>query len=208
MTTLAALPEHNLRDNPLWLELLRSYSHVITPLRYLGWTTDIDLTDTFCIRADLADGTELTITSENGLPRDPAEVTGWQVVRRDVNDPARHTFLYDSLPGGPQRHSHAGLMPMFGRIEAIDARQPTVWMTTSATYSAPYGLNTNQGGAIEPPGMAVARYFEWCQHLTAGSGYQRVWERPEADGYPLAVLERDGYIATVRVTRSTHTEGA
>jgi hypothetical protein len=202
MSNLAALPEHHLRTDPLWLELFHSYGHVISPLRHLGWTTDVDLTDEFCIRADLADGTELVIASEDGLPHNPFEVTGWRVLRRDVDTPGRHTVLYDSLPGGPQRHCHAGLMPMFARIDAINAPRHAIRLTTSATYCAPYGLNTNQGGASETPGMAVARYFESCQHLTAVGGYRLVWERPESDGYPLAVLEKDGYIATVRVARS------
>ncbi|MGW3121338.1 hypothetical protein ACWDBW_30010 [Streptomyces sp. NPDC001107] len=208
MSNLAALPEHNLRTNPLWLELFRSYWHVITPLRYLGWTTDVDLTDDFCIRADLADGTELVVAGEGALPRDPAGVTGWRVIRRDTGNPGRHTVLYDSLPGGPQRHCRAGLMPMFARIDALDVPRSAYRLVTSATYCAPYGLNTSQGGASETPGLAVARYFEWGQRLTTAEGYQRVWERPEPDGYPLAVLEKDGYIATLRVMRSTDTEGA
>ncbi|MFE7276859.1 hypothetical protein [Streptomyces sp. NPDC057623] len=207
MTTLAALPEHTLHADPLWQQLFRSYWHVITPLRYLGWITDVDITEAFLIRADIGDGTELVVATEAGLPTDPTEVTGWRVIRRDINDPGRHTVLYDSVPGGPQRHCRTGLLPMFARIDAMNAPRPAYRLTTSATYCAPYGLNTTQGGASETPGMAVARYFEWCRHLSDAEGYQRVWERPEQDGYPIAVLEKDGYIATVRVTRSTETEG-
>jgi hypothetical protein len=203
MTTLAALPEHVRRFDPQWVGLFRSYWHVITPLRYLGWTTDVDLADDLCIRADLGDGTELTITADGELPLDSAQVTGWRVLRRETDDPARHTALYDSAPGGPQSHHQAALLPMFARIDALDAPRPDVRLTTSATYCTPYGLNTNQGAAIEGPGMAVARYFEWCRHLTAAEGYRRIWERPENDGYPLSVFEKNGYTATVRVARST-----
>ncbi|MGW3118567.1 hypothetical protein ACWDBW_15755 [Streptomyces sp. NPDC001107] len=208
MTTIAALPDRHDQPHPLWGQLFRSYWHVITPLRYLGWTTDVDVSDESFIRADLTDGTELIITSEHGLPLDPAEVTGWRVLRQDIDNPSRHTVLYDSAPGGPQRHCHTGLLPMFARIDALSAPKVTSRLTASATYCAPYGLNTSQGGASETPGMAVARYFEWCHHLADVEGYQRVWVRPEPDGYPLTVLEKDGYIATVRVTRSTDPEGA
>ncbi|MGW2881314.1 hypothetical protein ACWDBP_34865 [Streptomyces sp. NPDC001233] len=203
MTTLAALPDHDRRKDPLWIQYFRSYWHVITPLRHLGWTTDVDVTEEFFIRADLGDGTELAIASDHKSPVGPAEVNGWRVLRRDTGDPARHTSLYDSAPGGPQSHHWAALLPMFARIDALDAPRPDVRLTTSATYCTPYGLNTNQGGAIEGPGMAVARYFEWCHHLAAAEGYRRIWERPENDGYPLAVFEKDGYLATVRVNRST-----
>lgn len=202
MTTLAALPDHNRRTDPLWIKMFRSYWHVITPLRYLGWITDFEIGGNFFIRADLGDGTELIIASEHDLPADPAEVTGWTVVRQDIESPDRHTVVYDSTPNGPQRHCGTGLIPMFARIDQLDVPKPAFRLITAATYSAPYGLNTNQGGRSETPGTAVARYFEWCQHLTTAEGYQRIWARPEQDGYPLAVFEKDGYIATVRVTRS------
>ncbi|MER6086852.1 hypothetical protein [Streptomyces bluensis] len=200
MTTLAALPDHDRRTDPLSVRLFRSYRHVITPLRYLGWITDI--ADEFAIRADLGDGTEVNITTGHELPLDPAQVAGWKVVRRDIDNPARHTALYDSTPGGPQSHHRAGLLPMFARIDALDSTRTAVRLTTTATYCAPYGLNANESGAIDTPGMAVARYFERCRNLTAVKGYRRIWERPEYEGYPLAVFEKDGYLATVRVTLS------
>lgn len=202
--TIAALPDHNRRTDPLWIKMFRSYWHVITPLRYLGWVTDFEVGGEFFIRADLGDGTELIIGTgtEKDLPFAPAEVTGWHVVRQDIENPARHTVLYDSAPNGPQSHHGTSLIPMFARIDMLDVPKPPFRLTTSATYCAPYGLNTTQGGPSETPGTAVARYFEWCQHLTAAEGYQRIWDRPEQDGYPLAVFEKDGYIATVRVTRS------
>ncbi len=41
-TTIAALPDHNRTTDPLWQRLFHGYSHVITPLRYAGWVTDIE----------------------------------------------------------------------------------------------------------------------------------------------------------------------
>ncbi|WP_071372503.1 hypothetical protein [Streptomyces sp. MUSC 14] len=201
MNIPAALPDHIHQHDPLRTQLLRSYWHVITPLRYLGWTTDVDTADKPLIRADLGDGTELIITTEHGLPRDSGQVNGWRVLRRDIDNPERHTALYDSAPGGPQSHHRAGLVPLFARIDALDAPKPAVRLATSATYCTPYGLNANRGGSAEAPGVAVARYFESCQYLTAAEGYQRIWERPEGDGYPLAAFEKDGYLAAVRVNR-------
>ncbi|MFK0279810.1 hypothetical protein ACIQVL_04950 [Streptomyces sp. NPDC090499] len=202
MTTIATLPDHDRRTDPLWNRLFNGYWHVITPLRHLGWITDVDVNDKFFIRANLGDGTEVCIATEHEVPVDAAEVTGWRVIRRDVDNPSRHTVLYDSAPGGPQSQHTTHLIPLFARIDALNAPKPPFRLVTSATYCAPYGLTTQQGGASETPGMAVARYFEWCQHLTTVEGYQRAWERPEPDGYPLAVFEKDGYLVAVRVTRS------
>ncbi|MEU0722898.1 hypothetical protein [Streptomyces sp. NPDC006140] len=202
-TTVAALPDHNRLTDPLWLKLFHRYWHVITPLRYLGWVTDVETGGgEFFIRADLGDGTELAISSNGSLPTDPADVTGWHVLRQSRENPDRHTVLYDSSPGGSQSHHGASLVPMFARIDALDVHKAASRLSTSATYSTPYGLNHNQSGGGETPGVAVARYFEWCQHLTTAEGYRRIWERPEREGYPLAVFERDGYVVTVRVTRS------
>ncbi|MEU7640965.1 hypothetical protein AB0C11_33690 [Streptomyces sp. NPDC039016] len=201
--TLAALPDHNRATDPLWLKLFHGYSHVITPLRYLGWATDVELFGgEYHVRADLGDGTELIISSQDVLPLDPAGVTGWRVVRQPIEEPWRHTALYDSTPDGPQRHHGTSLIPMFARIDELDAPMPAVQLTMSVTHTAPYGTNHGQPTGNDAPGTAVARYFDWSQRLVTKSGYRRVWERPEQEGYPLAVFENVGHIATVRVTRS------
>lgn len=202
--TLAALPDHNRLTDPLWLQLFHGYRHVIAPVRHNGWTTDVELCGgEYHIRADLGDGTELIIAAEKSLPVDPAEVTGWNVVRQDIRNPSRHTALYDSTPGGPQSHHGTSLIPMFARIDELDVpKKTTKRLIVSATHTAPHGANHNQIAGVETPGRAIARYFEWSSHIVWDEGYQRVWERPEPDGYPLALFERAGYITTVRVTRS------
>ncbi|MGW2022040.1 MULTISPECIES: hypothetical protein [Streptomyces] len=199
--TIAALPDHNRVTDPTWLKLFHDYRHVITPLRHNSWTTDVELCGRE-IRADLGDGTELIVAAEFSLPADPAEVTGWTVVRQNVEEPHRHSVLYDSTPTGPQRHHKTSLMPMFARIDELDVPKSAIRLTASATYSASYGLNQNQGGVSETPGVAVARFYEWSHHLMAVEGYQRVWERPHEDGYPLAVFEKSAHICIVRVGRS------
>lgn len=201
--TIAALPEHNSIANPLWLKLFHGYRHVIAPLRYNSWPTDIEIDGgENRIRADLGDGTELIIASVHALPLDPNEVTGWSVLRLDIEDKARHTVLYDSTPDGAQSHHRNSLIPLFGRIDELDAPKPTHRLIVSATYTSPSGMNHHQAADSETPGAAVARYFEWSQLLVAAESYHHVWEQPEADGYPLARFERDGHITTVRVTRS------
>jgi hypothetical protein len=129
-------------------------------------------------------------------------VDGWMVVRQGIDNPDVHTALYDSTPNGPQSHHRASLLPMFARIDELDVPRSAIRLSTSATYSAPYGLNGNQGSASEPPGVAIARYFEWSHHLMALQGYRRVWERPEQDGYPMAVFETTGHVSILRVARS------
>ncbi|WP_330317978.1 hypothetical protein [Streptomyces platensis] len=203
--TIAALPDHNRRTDPQWLNLFNRYRHVITPLRYNGWTTDIEISGAENhLRADLGDGTELIIASGNSLPLDPSEVTGWSVVRQDIEDPARHTVLYDSTPEGPHRHHGSSLIPMFGRIEVLDAPKSVTPLYVSATYTAPYGMQSHQSTGVETPGAAVARFFEFSRQLVNTMGYKPLLERLEPKGgYPSAQFETEsGRQVTVRVMRS------
>ncbi len=199
--TLAALPDHNNLTDPLWQKLFHRYRHVITPLRHNGWMTDVELCGgEYHLRADLGDGTELIITGTHPLPVDPAEMDGWTVIRQDIDNPDVHTALYDSTPDGPQSHHGTSLIPMLTRIDELDVPKTTRQLIVSATHTSPYGANHNQTGPIEAPGTAIARFFEWSQRLVTAEGYHQVWERPEQDGYPLALFERLGHITTVRVT--------
>ncbi|MFE5117774.1 hypothetical protein [Streptomyces sp. NPDC056669] len=203
-TTIAALPDHGRTTDPLWQRLFYGYRHVITPLRYAGWVTDIETSGggEFYVRADLRDGTELIIASEHSLPADPAVVTGWTAIRQDAQDTSRHTVLYDSTPNGPQNHHGTSLIPLMARIDGLDLPGHAPRLTVSATHTAPYGVNNNSTAGIEGAASALVRFAEWSQRLTDHEGYQRVWQRPERDGYPLALFERDGHIIAVRVTRS------
>lgn len=199
--TIAALPDHHRTDDPLWQKLFHGYSHVITPLRHNGWTTDVELCGgEYHLRADLGDGTELIIAGQHSLPVDPSKVDGWQVVRQGIENPDVHTALYDSTPDGPQSHHGTSLIPMLARIADLDAHSAKQ-LVVSATSTAPNGANHNQTGPIEAPGTAVARFFEWSRRLIGGDSYRKVWERPEPDAYPLAIFESGGHITTIRVTR-------
>jgi hypothetical protein len=201
-TTIAALPDHNRTTDPLWQRLFHGYSHVVTPLRYAGWVTDIETCGgEFHIRADLRDGTELIIASEHSLPADPTEVDGWSAIRQDVQDPSKHTVLYDSTPNGPQRHHGNSLIPLLMRVDALDVPSRAPRLIVSATHTAPYGASHNQTAGIEGAATAIARFWEWSQRLMDYEGYRRVWQRPEND-YPLALFESVGHIYTLRVTRS------
>ncbi|MER6127904.1 hypothetical protein ABT173_36045 [Streptomyces sp. NPDC001795] len=201
--TIAALPDHNLLSDPLWQRLFHAYRHVITPLRYAGWVTDLETCGgQYHVRADLGDGTELIIASTDGLPADPTEVNGWHALRQHTQNPDRHTVLYDSTPNGPQRHHGNSLIPLFARIDGIDAPRRAPHLIVSATHTSPYGANHNQTAGIEGPATAVARFSEWSKRLTDHEGYRRVWQRSERDGYPLALFESAGHITTVRVTAS------
>ncbi|MET9833757.1 hypothetical protein ABZ078_31665 [Streptomyces sp. NPDC006385] len=201
-TTIAALPDHNRTTDPLWQRLFHGYSHVVTPLRYAGWVTDIETCGgEFHIRADLRDGTELIIVSEHSLPADPTEVDGWSAIRQDVQDPSKHTVLYDSTPNGPQRHHGNSLIPLLMRVDALDVPSRAPRLIVSATHTAPYGASHNQTAGIEGAATAIARFWEWSQRLMDHEGYRRVWQRPESD-YPLALFESVGHIYTLRVTRS------
>ncbi|WP_073741687.1 hypothetical protein [Streptomyces sp. CB02115] len=201
-TTIAALPDHNRLNDPLWRKLFHSYRHVIAPLRHNGWVTDIETCGgEYHVRADLGDGTELIIASEYSLPVDPAEVTGWMVLRQNIETPSQHSVLYDSTPDRTQAHHGNGLIPMFARIDELDVPKITTQLMLSGAYSAPYGASHTQCGPVEAPGTAVARYFEWTQWLAANDGYRQVWERPEADGYPLSFFERVGHAVVARITR-------
>ncbi|MGI5399176.1 hypothetical protein ACQEVG_06890 [Streptomyces sp. CA-135486] len=201
-TTIAALPDHNRTTDPLWQRLFHSYGHVITPLRYAGWVTDIETAGgEFHVRADLGDGTELIIASEHSLPADPAEVNGWTAVRQDAQAPSKHTVLYDSTPNGPQRHHGNSLIPLLMRVDALDVPNRAPRLIVSASHLAPYGACHNQTGGIEGAATAIARFWEWSQRLMDHEGYRRVWQRPESD-YPLALFENVGHICTLRVTRS------
>ncbi|MGW0545187.1 hypothetical protein ACWD0D_33545 [Streptomyces griseoincarnatus] len=201
-TTIAALPDHNRTTDPLWQRLFHGYSHVVTPLRYAGWVTDIETCGgEFHIRADLQDGTELIIASEHSVPADPTEVDGWSAIRQDVQDPSKHTVLYDSTPNGPQRHHGNNLIPLLMRVDALDVPSRAPRLIVSATHTAPYGASHNQTAGIEGAATAIARFWEWSQRLMDHEGYRRVWQRPEND-YPLALFESVGHIYTLRVTRS------
>ncbi len=201
MTALAALPDHNRLNDPLWLNLFHGYRHVIAPLRHNGWVTDIEICGgEYHVRADLGDGTELIIASEHSLPVNPAEVTGWTVLRQNIETPSRHSVIYDSTPESAQAHHGNRLIPMFIRIDELDVPKTTKRLMLSGTYSAPYGANHNQTAGCEAPGTAVARYFEWKRHLVTQDGYRQVWERPEPDGYPMSLFERVGHVVVARIT--------
>lgn len=202
--TIAALPDHHRTTDPTCLNLFNRYRHVIAPLRYNAWTTDVEMRGgEYHVRADLGDGTELIIASESSLPIDPNEVTGWSVLRRGIDDPTRHSVLYDSTLDGPQRHHCTSLIPMFARIDKLNVPMSSTPLIVSATHTAPYGAHHQQTAGIETPGAALARFFEWSRRLVAEEGYQQVWERLEPeDGYPLALFESVGHITTIRVTPS------
>ncbi|WP_328747162.1 hypothetical protein OHT57_16510 [Streptomyces sp. NBC_00285] len=203
MTVIAALPDHNRTNDPLWNQLFFSYSRIITPLRYARWVTDVETGGgEFFVRADLTDGTELIIVSEHSLPADCADANGWIAIRRDVENPDRHTVLYDSTPNGPQRHHHNSLIPLMARIDDLDVPRPAPRLMVSSTHTAPYGASHNQSAGIEGAATAIARFSEWSLRLTDHEGYRRVWQRPEPTTYPLALFENAGHITTVRVTRS------
>ncbi|MFE2289817.1 hypothetical protein [Streptomyces sp. NPDC059452] len=203
-TIIAPLPNSSRRDDPLWLRMFHNYGHVITPLRYAGWVTDIETAGggEFYIHADLRDGTEVAIASEYSLPVDPAEVTGWSAIRRDVEGTGTHTVLYDSTPNGPQRHHGNSLFPLLARIDGIDVPSRAPQLMVSATRTSPFGASRNQTAGIEGPASAIARFAEWSRRLTDREGYRRVWLRPEREGYPMAMFEGAGHTASVRVTRS------
>jgi hypothetical protein len=202
-TTIAALPDHNRITDPLWQRLFHGYGHVITPLRYAGWVTDIETAGgEFHVRADLRDGTELIISSEHHLPADPAEVNGWTAVRQDVQDTSRHTVLYNSTPNGPQEHHSNRLIPLLTRIDGLDLPGRAPRLIVSASHVSPYGACHNQTAGTEGAASATGRFWEWSQRLTEHEGYRRVWQRSQQDGYPLALFESAGHIVTVRVTRS------
>ncbi|WP_425834229.1 hypothetical protein [Streptomyces fractus] len=199
--SIAALPDHNRLDDPLWRQLFHAYRHLITPLRYNGWTTDVETGGgEFFIRADLADGTELVIASTHSLPNDPAKVTGWNALRRHTDDPARHTVLYDSTHNGPQRHHGNSLIPLFARIDQLDAAKSGRRLIVSTTHTAPFGASRAQAAGHEPAATAIARYFEVMHQHTTDHGYCKVWERPATGGHPLALFEREGHVAILRVT--------
>ncbi|MFJ9357011.1 hypothetical protein [Streptomyces mirabilis] len=202
-TTIAALPDHNRTTDPLWQRLFHGYGHVITPLRYAGWVTDIETCGgEFHVRADLGDGTELIVASEHSLPADPGEVSGWTAVRQHAENTSKHTVLYDSTPNGPQRHHGNSLIPLLARVDCLDLPGRAPRLIVSATHVAPYGASHNQTAGIEGAAPAIARFSEWSQRLIDYEGYHRVWQRPQADGYPLALFESAGHVTTVRVTRS------
>ncbi|WP_407286409.1 hypothetical protein [Streptomyces sp. BP-8] len=201
--TIAALPDLNNTTDPRRLKLFHGYRHLITPLRHNGWRTDVELSrGEPHLRAELGDGTELITTSVNGLPDDPNEATGWSVVRLDTEDQTRHAILYDSTPDGPQSHHGNRLITLFHRLGAMQAPKSTERLVVSTTYTALYSGYHHQNTGSETPGEAIARFFECSGWLVANDGYQQVWERPESEGYPLAIFEKDGHITTVRVMPS------
>ncbi|MFF3337786.1 hypothetical protein [Streptomyces flavidovirens] len=129
-------------------------------------------------------------------------MNGWTAVRQGVENADRHTVLYDSTHNGPQRHHGNSLIPLMARLDGLDVPSRAPRLIVSATHTAPYGANHNSTAGIEGPASAIARFSEWSQRLTGHEGYRRVWQRPERDGYPLALFESAGHITTVRVTRS------
>jgi hypothetical protein len=197
--TMAALPDHNRLTDPLWRLLFHNYRHLITALRHNGWTTDVQTCGSESrIVADLNDGTELVIHCGGSLPAIAAEVTGWVMVRQGQPDTQTITALYDSTPDGPQAHHGTGLVPLLSCLDALGLAAPKA--RTSTTFVPSNGALQQTNGPIETIGTAVARYFEWGHQLVIAHGYRQVWERPEEDGHPLAVLENVGHIAALSVS--------
>ncbi|AIA03429.1 hypothetical protein ACFCXR_15255 [Streptomyces noursei] len=204
--TLAALPTHDRTTDPLWLGLFNAYSDVITPLRWFGWTTDVEVDkDAVLIRADLGDGNELIIASEgNRLPANAADATGWLAVKQNIAEPAKHTVLYDSTPNGPQRHHGIQLLPLFVRLEALDAARRAPRVEVTASHVSFFGACHNTTAGIWAAGAGVARFMDWVNHIQATEGYAKVWERPEGSGgYPEAIFERSSNVAVLRVRRAS-----
>ncbi|MFB7081249.1 hypothetical protein [Streptomyces sp. NPDC056308] len=113
---LAPLPDHDHTTDPTWVRLFNAYTHVITPLRTLGLTTDVETCGSeYTITANLSDGSYLSIAADHSLPADPADVAGWTVLRAFDDQPTR-AVVYDSTEDGNDAEHGDAIAPMLGRI--------------------------------------------------------------------------------------------
>ncbi|MEU2593063.1 hypothetical protein ABZ649_04750 [Streptomyces albidoflavus] len=114
---LAPMPNHNRTRDPYWLHYWVTYRDLITPLRYLGLATDIELVGGEAnIVADLPDGSHILIASEFSLPEDRLDVAGWMAKRQHIDNPTVDQLLYDSTEGGPEEAHENALQPLLSRL--------------------------------------------------------------------------------------------
>lgn len=174
---LAPLPDHRLIHDEWWKALYSRYSHIVTPLRARGWVTDVETTgNAYSIRADLADGTELVISTTDTLPAGPGDVDGWLILRQPLVDATVQTVLYNSTPGGAHDHHGSTVIPLFRRLAALFPSHRDDCFHMVAMHFYPSGYTRQTAGPREDAGTAVARFIERASELAA-EGWQMTWKQ-------------------------------
>ncbi|MGW0822493.1 hypothetical protein [Streptomyces sp. NPDC002845] len=195
---LAPLPDHRLTQDKWWQSLYGRYGHVVTPLRAKGWVTDVETVgNNYTIRADLADGTELVISTADTLPADPSHVTGWLIVRTPVGDATHQTVLYNSTPGGAHDHHGKASVPMFRRLASLFPSHRDDCFHMLTVKFAPSGYVQKTAGPHEDAGTAVARYIEHANKL-AVEGWRMTW-RAQSDRPFACTWERDSHLTVLQL---------
>lgn len=114
---LAPWPDHRHTSDPLWLNLWNAYEPVITPLRRLHLTADVETSSGhYAITADLPDGSYLSIASLYDLPTDPADLKGFHVRRQHADNPTVDDLVYDSTADGEHASNGNNVVPMLQAV--------------------------------------------------------------------------------------------
>ncbi|MXM62180.1 hypothetical protein GR925_01610 [Streptomyces sp. HUCO-GS316] len=202
---MAPMPEHDNTGDPLWRSLWHAYEPVITALRRIPLTTDVEICGgEFAIHAQLTDGSHLWITSIESLPVDPAALEGYHVRRAHHDNPTIDEPVYDSTEGGDQAEHGNNVVPLIQAITAfVTARKfaPPIVDLFRVQMQGITAKHTPVSAEVQGPftdHRAAVKEYGYATHELMENGWERIHEQGGTD-WPLTIWKQDHAIVTVFV---------
>ncbi len=212
---LAPMPDHRRANDPHWLRLFNSYSHIIEPLRRRALPTDFETCGgAHNIHVDLPDGSYLTVASEDALTPNPHDIAGWHVCRHHDDIPTIQDLIYDSTMAGHDLLNRQLRSPLFAAIDAyLAARGLTDSWRAAAPSPALRFQHVNAEGAPLRPQIhlfidrqaAVTEYAKHHQGLYE-DGWRRLSAHPSRN-WPGSTWARGDAMLHLTVTSSEFVTG-
>ncbi|MQY11476.1 hypothetical protein SRB5_15950 [Streptomyces sp. RB5] len=202
---LAPPPEHGKIEDPLWLKLWDTYEPVITALRRIPLTTNVEISGgEFGITATLIDGSHLWISSLADLPLNPSQLEGWHVRRAHEDTPTVDELVYDSTEDGEQSQHGNNIAALIQAIATFVTERhlaPRLIDLTSVRIDGVTKRHRPISQLIEGPfpdrRQAISEY-----HCAVHDLMERDWRCVHKQGgaeWPLTIWELDGEVITVYV---------
>ncbi|MCK7627252.1 hypothetical protein MUU72_29855 [Streptomyces sp. RS10V-4] len=199
----APFPTHSNINHPLWRKLWQAYEPLITALRRIPLSTDVEISGgMFSITAELTDGSHLWVSSVEGLPFDPTDVQGYQVRRAHQDNPTIDELVYDSTEDGEDSRYGNNVVPLIQAVAAFVAERGLAVRLIDLLSVQIQGVSAKHRplselvqGPFDDRHVAVKEYGYATHDLM-----QRGWRCIHEQGgtvWPLTVWEREGEIATV-----------
>lgn len=203
---IAPLPRHRNISDPLWVRLWNAYEPLISGLRRIPLTTDVEISGgEFGITAELTDGSHLWIASTGSLSLDPSETEGFLVRRAHSGTPTVDELVYDSTPDGPQAEHRNNVVPLITAIAAFTAARrlapPVSDLFSIRTVGA---SETHKPHSMQGPDLfssreeAVREYGQLTHRIEYEAGWRLIYQSDSTD-WPLSIWDAAGSVLTVFV---------